>query len=338
MVRPNQPGTNMPTVFVGRPIPESGLALLRPTCELRVWPGPLPPTPTELQEAVQGSAGVLSLVTDRIDGNAMDAAGPGLCVISNFAVGVDNVDVTEATRRGIPVGNTPGVLTETTADLAWALLMAAARRIVEGDRYVREGQWRTWEPQAFLGQDIAGATLGILGYGRIGQAVARRAAGFGMRILVTNRSPVPDLASATQVDFDTLLAESDFISIHTPLTTETRGLFDQDAFSRMKAGAILVNTARGPIVDSAALAEALATGPIGAAGLDVTDPEPIPTDSPLLQLPNCLIVPHVGSASIQTRNRMATMAAENLLAGLRGQLLPNCINRDQLAAAPRRVW
>ena len=256
----------------------------------------------------------------------MDAAGADLRVISNFAVGVDNVDVPEATRRGIPVGNTPGVLTETTADLAWALLMAATRRIVEGDGYVHAGRWRTWEPLAFLGQDVAGATLGIVGYGRIGRAVARRAAGFAMRVLVSSRGQVEDLAGATQVGFAELLAESDFISVHTPLTPETRGLFDRAAFARMKPGAILVNTARGPIVDAAALAEALVSGPLGAAALDVTDPEPIPVDSPLLGLPNCIVVPHVGSASIQTRDRMATMAAANLLAGLRGDPLPNCVN------------
>ncbi len=333
MHRSDESGQLKPAVFVGRPIPEPGLALLRPSFELRVWPGPLPPTPSELLDTVQGCAGILSLLTDRIDGAVMDAAGPGLRVISNFAVGVDNVDVAEASRRGIPVGNTPGVLTETTADLAWALLMAAARRIVEGDRYVRAGGWHTWEPQAFLGHDVAGATLGIMGYGRIGQAVARRAAGFAMRVLVTNRSPVANLPGATQVDFNTLLEQSDFVSIHTPLTPETQALFDHTALARMKPGAILINTARGPIVDPEALADALATGRLAAAALDVTDPEPIQFDSPLLRLPNCIVVPHVGSASIQTRDRMATMAAENLLAGLRGEPLPNCVNRDQLPGA-----
>ncbi len=323
-------------MYVGRPIPEAGLSLLRPVCELRVWPGPLPPTPRELQDGVRGCAGILSLLTDRIDAAVMDAAGAGLRVISNFAVGVDNVDVVEASRRGIPVGNTPGVLTETTADLAWALLMAAARRVVEGDRYVHEGRWRTWEPQGLLGVDVAGATLGILGYGRIGQAVARRAQGFAMRVLVTTRRSIEHPSGVTQVDFDTLLAESDFLSIHTPLTDATRGLFNRRTFARMKPGAILVNTARGPIVDSPALAEALAGGRLAAAALDVTDPEPILADSPLLQLPSCIIVPHIGSASIQTRNRMATMAAENLLAGLRGEPLPHCVNCDALPTTTSR--
>jgi glyoxylate reductase len=318
-------------VFVGRPIPDAGLELLRDSCIVQVWPGPLPPAPAELREAVRGCAGILSLLTDRIDSSAMDAAGSGLKVISNFAVGVDNVDVGEATRRGIPVGNTPDVLTETTADLAWALLMSAARRIVEGDRYVREGLWKTWEPRLLLGREVAGATLGIVGYGRIGKAVARRAHGFGMRVLVTSRHPDASDERVSFVNFATLLEESDFISIHTPLTDETRGLFDRAAFGRMKAGAILINTARGPVVDSSALAEALASGKLTGAGLDVTDPEPIPMDSPLLRLPNCVVVPHIGSATVQTRDRMARMAATNLLAGLRGEPLPHCMNADALA-------
>jgi lactate dehydrogenase-like 2-hydroxyacid dehydrogenase len=275
--------------------------------------------------------GILSLLTDRIDAAVMDAAGPDLRVISNFAVGVDNVDVAEATRRGIPVGNTPDVLTETTADLAWALLMAAARRVVEGDRYVRAGLWRTWEPQLLLGQDVHGATLGIVGYGRIGRAVARRASGFAMRVLVTSRHPIAEADEATTVGLESLIEASDFISIHTPLTAETRGMFDRAAFARMKPGAILINTARGPIVESDALAEALASGRLAAAALDVTDPEPIPPDSPLLEIPTCIVVPHVGSASVQTRNRMATMAAHNLIAGLKGEPLPHCVNREALA-------
>jgi lactate dehydrogenase-like 2-hydroxyacid dehydrogenase len=320
-----------PAVFVGRPIPEAGLELLRPAGQLRIWPGPLPPGPEELRKAVGGCVGILSLLTDRIDAAVMDAAGPDLRVISNFAVGVDNVDVAEATRRGIPVGNTPDVLTETTADLAWALLMAAARRVVEGDRYVRERRWQTWEPQLLLGQDVHGATLGIVGYGRIGRAVARRASGFAMRVLVTSRHPIAEADGVTPVGFEALLKHSDFISIHTPLTAETRGMFDRAAFARIKPGAILINTARGPIVDPDALAEALVSGRLAAAALDVTDPEPIPPDSPLLEIPTCIVVPHVGSASIQTRNRMATMAARNLIAGLKGERLPHCVNREALA-------
>jgi lactate dehydrogenase-like 2-hydroxyacid dehydrogenase len=319
-------------VFVGRPIPEAGLGLLRDVCALELWPGPLPPSQPDLGAAVRGCEGILSLLTDRIDGPVMDAAGPTLKVISNFAVGVDNVDLAEATRRGIPVGNTPNVLTETTADLAWALLMAVARRITEGDRYVRADRWKTWEPQLLLGREVFGATLGVVGFGRIGKAAARRAQGFSMRVLVTTRHPEPAADGVSFVDFGTLLEESDFVTIHTPLTAETRGLFDRVAFTRMKPGAILVNTARGPIVDSEALAEALASGKLAGAGLDVTDPEPIPPDSPLLGLPNCVVVPHIGSATVQTRDRMARMAAMNLLAGLRGEPLPHCVNADALAA------
>jgi glyoxylate reductase len=218
------------------------------------------------------------------------------------------------------------VLTETTADLAWALLMAAARRIVEGERYVREGHWRTWEPNLLLGRDVYGATLGIVGFGRIGQAVARRAQGFGMRVLYTNRRGPVEFEGATHVEFEMLLHQSDFVSIHAPLTPDTRHLFNASAFSIMKRGAILVNTARGPIIDQQALHNALKSGQLAAAALDVTDPEPLPSDDPLLTLNNCIVVPHIGSASIATRQRMAYMAAENLLAGVRGGKLPNCVN------------
>ncbi len=316
-----------PTVFVARNIPAAGLDLIRAACETRLWQDQLPPPREALLEQVRGCDGILALLTDRIDGAVMDAAGPQLRVISNFAVGVDNIHVAEATRRGIPVGNTPGVLTETTADLAWALLMAAARRVVEGDRYVRDGQWQTWEPQLLLGPDVYGATLGIVGFGRIGQAVARRAQGFAMRVLYSSRSII-EAPGATRVDFQTLLRESDFVTIHTPLTPDTRHLFNKEAFKVMKRGAILVNTARGPIVDQGALCEALQSGHIAAAALDVTDPEPIPPDDPLLTLPNCIVVPHIGSASIATRNRMAEMAARNLLAGVRGERLPHCVNPE----------
>ncbi len=318
--------SSRPLVFVARPIPSAGLALIEAECETRIWPGPLPPQATVMREQAQGCSGILSLLTDRVDGALLDAAGSQLRVISNFAVGVDNVDVAEATRRGIPVGNTPGVLTETTADLAWALLMAAARRVVEGDRYVRDGKWHTWEPQLLLGPDVYGATLGIVGLGRIGQAVARRAQGFGMRVLYTNRSPVDDEHGATRVDLPTLLAESDFVSLHTPLTPETRHLINGETLGLMKRGAVLVNTARGAVVEPRALADALRSGQLASAALEVTDPEPIQPDDPLLRLPNCIIVPHIASASIATRNHMAEMAARNLLAGIRGERLPHCVN------------
>ncbi len=268
------------------------------------------------------------MLTDRIDGEVMDAADQQLRVISNFAVGVDNVDVAEATRRKIPVGHTPGILTEATADLAWTLLMAAARRITEGDRYVRAGKWRTWEPQLLLGAAVHGATLGIVGFGRIGRAVARRAKGFDMRVLYSSRSEMADSEGATRVELPELLRESDFVSIHVPLNAETHHLFGAAAFGQMKRGAILVNTARGPVVDPVALYDALASGHLGGTALDVTEPEPLPADHPLLRLANCIVVPHLGSATSATRDRMARMAAENLLAGVSGQRLPYCVNPE----------
>ena len=297
-----------------------------------VWADELPPPRDELLRRVAGVDGLLSLLTDRVDDELFDAAGPQLRVVSNFAVGFDNIDVPACTRRGIPVGNTPGVLTETTADLAFALLMAAARRLPEGYDYVRAGHWRTWGPMLLLGQDIHGATLGIVGFGRIGREMARRAGGFGMRVLyhdVNAASPDDERRlNATRVEMDELLSQSDFVSLHTNLTPETRHLLDGAAFARMKPTAILVNTSRGPVVDHDALFEALRDGVIAGAALDVTDPEPLPADSPLLTLPSCLVVPHIASASVVTRGKMASMAAENLLAGLRGERLPNCVNPE----------
>jgi glyoxylate reductase len=268
------------------------------------------------------------LLTDKIDGDTMDEAGPRLKVISNYAVGFDNVDVPAATSRGIPVGNTPGVLTDATADFAFALLMAVARRIPEAERYVHEGKWKTWGPLTLLGVDIRGATLGLVGFGRIGQAVARRALGFDMRVIFYTpgeKKAYPDL-HATPVDFETLLRESDFISLHTPLTPDTRHMIDSEAFVKMKPNAVLINTARGLVVDPAALYEALKAKRIFGAGLDVTDPEPLPMDSPLLELDNIVIVPHIASASKTSREKMSEMAAENLIAGLKGERLPNCVN------------
>jgi glyoxylate reductase len=272
--------------------------------------------------------GLFCLLTEQIDAEMLNAA-PHLKVVSNMAVGYDNVDVAECTRRNIPVGNTPGVLTETTADLAWALMMAAARRIVEGADYVRAGRWTTWGPLLLLGPDVYGSTLGIFGFGRIGQAMARRARGFGMRILYYDRYRSMDVeqeCGVTFVDFDTLLRESDFLTIHASLTPETRHIVDDEALSKMKPGAVLVNAARGPIVDPQALYETLKANRIFAAALDVTEPEPLPADHPLLNLPNCLVVPHIGSASIGARGKMASIAAHNLLAGLRNERLPHCVN------------
>ncbi|HIE51224.1 MAG TPA: D-glycerate dehydrogenase [Armatimonadetes bacterium] len=323
-----------PKVWITRLIPEKGLDLVRDFADTEVWEDELPPPREVILEKVQGKDGLLPLLTDKIDAEVMDAAGPQLKVISNYAVGYDNIDVPTATKRGIMVTNTPGVLTDTTADLAWALLMAAARRIVEGDKYVRAGKWKTWGPRLMLGQDVHHATLGIIGLGRIGSAVAKRARGFAMRILYYDPEPREELArevGAELVDLDTLLAESDFITVHTPLTGETRHLLDAEAFRKMKRTAIVVNSARGPIINTEDLYAALKNGEILAAGLDVTDPEPIPPEHPLLTLDNVVIVPHVGSASVQTRTRMATMAAENLIAALRGERPPNLVNPEVLS-------
>ena len=321
-----------PQVFVARRIPDAGLDPIVEACSADVWDDELPPPREELLRRVRGCDGVLTLLTDRVDDELLDTAGASLRVVSNYAVGFDNVDIPACTRRGIPVGNTPGVLTETTADLAWALLMAAARRVAEGDRYVRAGRWRTWGPQLLLGGDVHGATLGIVGFGRIGQALARRAAGFDMTVLYWSRTRAdPEIEralGATFVELDDLLARSDFVTLHVSLNDETTHLIDAGALSRMKPSAVLVNTARGPVVDQAALAEALRDGTIAAAALDVTDPEPIAPDDPLLDLENCLVVPHIASASHATRGRMAEMAAANLLAGLRGERLPNPVNPE----------
>ncbi|HET7726302.1 MAG TPA: D-glycerate dehydrogenase [Candidatus Limnocylindrales bacterium] len=321
-----------PRVFVARRIPDDGLDLVLAATDADVWPDEIEPARDELLRRVAGCDGILTLLTDRVDAELLDAAGPQLKVVSNYAVGFDNVDIPECTRRGIPVGNTPGVLTETTADLAWALLMAAARRVVEGADYVRAGRWKTWGPLLLLGPDVHGATLGIVGFGRIGQAVARRASGFGMRILYHDVArvdvAVEEALGATFVPMDELLAESDFVSLHVNLTPETRGLIGRDALARMKPTAIVVNTSRGPVVDSMALHDALRDGAIAAAALDVTDPEPLPADHPLVGLPNCLVVPHIASASRATRGKMARMAAANLLAGLRGERLPTPVNPE----------
>jgi glyoxylate reductase len=318
-------------VFVTRGIPESGLELLRKEYQVVVWPDALPPTGQALLDYVEGASAILCLLSDRIDAQMMDAAGAGLKVISNYAVGYDNIDVAEATRRGIPVGNTPGVLTEASADHAFALLMAAARRIAEGDRQVRSGGWKTWEPKGLLGLDIHDATLGIIGFGRIGQAMARRARGFDMRVLFfdpTHPQEKDDATHAEKVSLDELLVQSDFVSLHTPLTVQTQGLMNATTFGKMKTGAVLVNTARGGLVDQEALADALKSGKLGGAALDVSDPEPLPLDHLLLELENLLITPHIASASRSTREKMSLMAAENVLAGLRGERLPNCVNPE----------
>lgn len=319
-------------VFVARRIPDAGLDPILDATDAVIWPHELPPSRAELLAAVAGCDGILTLLTDRVDDELLDAAGPSLRVVSNFAVGFDNIDVPACTRRGIAVGNTPGALTEATADLAWTLLMAASRRIVEGADYVRDGQWRTWGPRVLLGSDVHGATLGIVGFGRIGQAVARRARGFGMRVLYTGpRRVSADVEAETGAAFvpmETLLAEADVVSLHCSLNPSTRGLIGVAELARMRPGAILVNTARGPVVDTQALVAALRSGVIRAAALDVTDPEPLPADHPLVSMPNCLVVPHIASATFAARDAMATKAAANLLAGVAGQPLPDWVNPE----------
>jgi glyoxylate reductase len=317
-------------VFVSRLLPEPALSNVQQACQAEIWSGELPPDKDTLMKKVKGIDGLLCLLTDLVDTDLMDAAGAQLKVISNCAVGVDNIDLGAATARGIPVGNTPGILTETTADFAFALLMAKARRVVEADSYVRSGSWQTWGLTVLLGEDIYGAVLGIVGYGRIGQALARRASGFGMRILVHDQAFTPtsnpNAPQVESVDLPTLLAESDYISLHVPLTPETRHLIGAKELVQMKSSAILINTARGPVIDQEALYRALAADQIGGAALDVSDPEPISQNDPLLSLPNVLLAPHIASASHATRGKMGQMAVDNLLAGLHDKRLPNCVN------------
>lgn len=319
-----------PRVFVTRIILEQGMQVIREFCEADFWQEELPPSREVLLERVQGMHGLLPLLTDQIDLEVMQAAGKDLKVISNHAVGYDNIDVAAATKLGIPVGNTPGILTDATADFAFSLLLSAARRIPEADHYVRSGKWQTWSPALLLGADLSGATLGIIGFGRIGQAIARRAVGFNLKIIFhdPNRNkPVPGI-NARPEGLEQLLKQSDFISIHTPLTAETHHLIDTAAFNKMKPNAILINTARGSVVDPAALYAALKGKRIQAAALDVTEPEPLPMNSPLFELDNLIICPHIASASDHTRARMSIMAAENLIAGLKGERLPNCVNPE----------
>ncbi|CAN5714510.1 D-glycerate dehydrogenase [soil metagenome] len=306
-------------VLATREIPEAGLRILE-AFEVTVL-HERPPERDELLEAVGGASGVLSTATEKVDGEVMDAAGEALKVVANMAVGYDNVDVAAATERGVVVTNTPGVLDETTADVAFMLLLAAARRLGEGERLLRAGRWEWWGPKQLMGPDVWGKKLGIVGFGRIGQSVARRANGFGMDVLYHNRSRKEEAErefGARYLDLDELLESADFISIHTPLTEETNHLIGEAELQRMKPEAVLVNTSRGPVVDEDALAEALANGQIFAAGLDVYEDEP-DVHPGLLELENVVLAPHIGSASVETRDRMAVLAAENLAAVLRGE-------------------
>ncbi|MGH7916814.1 MAG: 2-hydroxyacid dehydrogenase [Candidatus Binataceae bacterium] len=327
-------------VFVTRPIAEAAIRRLAASVRVDLWDSEMPPAADELLARLKHADGVLSMVTDRFDAAVMGAL-PQLRVISNLAVGVDNVDLEAATAAGIAVGHTPGILTETTADLAFGLLLAVARRIAESDRYVHAGRWRTWGPRVMLGHDVFGATLGIIGWGAIGQATARRANGFNMRVLYVEnpaRVAIPDsgrdasndaaVAPAESVTMERLLRESDFISLHVPLTAATHHLLGAHEFAVMKPRAILINTARGAIIDQEALAHALKAGRLAGAGLDVTEHEPIAPDDPLLQMTNVIITPHIGSASHATRLKMAELAVDNLLDGFTGRLPRSCANPD----------
>ena len=320
-----------PKVFISRNIPDAGLAAIRAACDVDLWPDQLPPPADELLRRVKDCDGLVSLLTDRIDGALLDAA-PKLKVVSNYAVGFNNVDVPACTARGVCVGNSPGVLTDATADIAVTLMLAAARCIGAGTADAKNGKWLTWEPLGWLGQDLVGRTLGIVGMGRIGFAAAKRLHhGWGMKVLYADQipnAPAEKEFGATRVEFDELLAQSDFVSAHVDLNPSTKGMFSTAQFAKMKRTAVFVNTARGPLVDQTALAAALRGGTIFAAGLDVTDPEPLPTSHELYQLPNCVIVPHIASATVETRNAMARLCANNVLAGVKGEALPTWVNPE----------
>ena len=323
-----------PRVFITRIIAQEALDKIAQVTDMEVWPEELPPPYEVLLEKARDTEGLLTMLSDKIDATLMDTA-LKLKVVSNLAVGYDNISIAEATKRHIVVGNTPEVLTGTTADFAFALLMAATRRVVEADNYTRKGRWKTWGPKILLGQDIHNATLGIIGLGRIGAEVAKRGRGFNMKVLYYDeirRSEeeerqlgveyIPELAK--------LLSSADFITAHVPLLPQTHHLIGATEFALMKPTAVLINTSRGPVVDQRALYEALKSGQIFAAAIDVTEVEPIPPDDPLLTLDNIIITPHIASASFTTRKNMALMAAENLLTGLCGQTPPNCVNPEAL--------
>ena len=328
-----------PRVFVTRLIPEAGLSKVRAACDAEIWSEPLPPSLDVLRKKIADCDGLLSLLTERIDGALLDIA-PKLKVVSNYAVGFNNIDVPACTDRGVCVGNTPGVLTDATADLAFALLMAASRRIVDSREWTLAGHWKTWEPLGHIGQDLIGRTIGIVGMGRIGFAMAKRCfGGWGMKVLYHDKfasEAANKELNAQQVDLDTLLKESDFISVHADLNDTTRGMFNTTTFSKMKPTCVFINTARGPLVVEKDLAEALTSGKIFSAGLDVTDPEPPALDNPLLRLPNCVVVPHIASATVSSRNAMAEIAADNLIAGVTGQPLRAWVN-PQVADKRRKA-
>jgi glyoxylate reductase len=318
-----------PSVLVTRRLPPGPMEAVRERCDVDLWERDDAIPREELLRRIGGKSGAITLLTDRVDAELLDAAGPELLIVANYAVGFDNVDVDECTRRGVLASNTPEVLTETTADTAWALMMAAARRVPEGDRFLRSRRPWIWGPEMMLGQDVHGKVLGIVGFGRIGQAVARRGAGFGMRTMyfdvVRPPAEVERQVGAEYREFDDLLAEADFISVHVALTPETRHLFGPDQFQAMKPTAVLVNTSRGPVIDEAALARALGAGEIFAAGLDVFENEP-EVEPQLLELDNAVVIPHLGSATVETRDAMGFLAVENLVEALEGRRPPTLLN------------
>jgi glyoxylate reductase len=326
-----------PRVYVTRELPERGLKIIKKFFDAEVWPEYAPPPKKVIVEKARNVDALGSLLSDKIDAEVFDAA-PKLKIVSQLAVGFDNIDVQEATKRGIYVTNTPEVLTDTTADFAWALLMAVARRVVEADKYVRAGQWKVgWHPSMLSGRDVYGTTLGIVGAGRIGYAMAKRAKGFDMKTLFYDVIPRPEIErdfGAKKVDMETLLKESDFVSIHVPLMKETHHLINADRLRLMKKTAYLINNSRGPVVDEKALYEALKTGKIAGAGIDVFEQEPTSMDNPLLKLDNVVVAPHISSASLETRSKMAEMVAENLVAFFEGKKPPNLVNPDVLKVKP----
>jgi glyoxylate reductase len=320
-----------PKIYVTRNIPPPGLDILAEHCEVTVHPREKPPSRDEVLRQIQGKDGLLCMLTDRVDAEIMGAASE-LRVVSSFSVGVDHIDVPEATRRGVYVTYTPGVLTDATADLAFALMMATARRISEADQYVRSGGWKAgWSPTMLLGQGVYGKTLGVVGLGRIGEAVAERASGFRMKVLYYSRHRSPEKEKKLGVKYtplDALLKESDFVSLHIPLTEETRNLLDIEHLKMMKRNAILINTARGAVVDENALVEALENHWVAGAGLDVFSAEPLPEDSPFMRLRNVVLAPHIGSATNETRQLMSEISAKNLLAVLKGEEPLHLFNQD----------
>ena len=324
-----------PRAFVTRQIFPEAVELIERAAQVEVWPSERPPNREELAGKIASCDGVLTNIMDRLDASLLEGA-TRLKVISQLAVGLDNIDVAEASRRGILVGNTPGVLAKATADLGFALLMSAARRVSESERWVRAGRWEmAFHPMYWLGVDVHEATLGIVGLGQIGLEMAKRGLGFGMKIIYYSRNRKPDLEQRYGLEYvaaDTLFGSADFVSLHVPLTPETRHFIGERELRMMKPTAVLVNLARGPVVDGEALYTALSENWIRAAALDVTDPEPIPLDHPLLTLDNLVISPHIGSASLTSRREMCLLAARNLVAGLEGQRLEHCANPELYAS------